>query len=90
MPSEKRQYRKLGLSWTAEEKREYNRQYYAARREAVKARARDNYHKNKELLAAKYRLSRHVILARARERRRVVGDKLRADQRRRYAKNPGP
>jgi 5-methylcytosine-specific restriction endonuclease McrA len=88
MAANTRQYRRLGRPWTADEKREYMRQYYLERRDELKARAKANH--NPERAAARYQDRKDIIAKRERARREIEGDKIRERSRQYYASQPAP
>jgi 5-methylcytosine-specific restriction endonuclease McrA len=79
-----------GQDHSPQGKRAYHAAYYRERAEEFKAKARERYQAQKEVLAGRYRATRDAKLAAARERLASCGDSVRAAQRARYAEDSAP
>jgi 5-methylcytosine-specific restriction endonuclease McrA len=83
--------RKLGLTWSPEEKARYAAEYYQANKEHLKARARAQYERTREIFAARYQAKRVEIAETLRSRRAgPEGLDMQRRQREAYAVNPAP
>jgi 5-methylcytosine-specific restriction endonuclease McrA len=91
VPNIRSKYRSLKADWTAAFKRDYMAEYYAKRREHLKAQAKRRYIETRAQAAARYQAKREEKLqALAALRSSPAGDLMRQAQRQRYHANPGP